>query len=379
MQNSNRKLVASLVFYLTINMLFVVKYSARISIKLSVVAAITYTAAIVVALFIIHCTNIKKKSTLLPLIISYIILLVIGQSLIDPYQLKVDRWSAIHNFIYNLFHGIYPYAAQTHLGGYGSPFPIWQFFHIPFYLIGNVGFSLFFSLGLFYASIWKHFTTRQLYCISVLILLSPALLYECMVRSDLITNFLIVTSVVNYLYFNSVDVKKHWKNIAFIIGLFLSTRLATAIPFFIYVFPFYRKFSTRQKMLFPIYISCTFIITFIPFIFWDGEMLFFFQYNPFILQTRQGSIAIISLLIPLIIYLALSWQGNYKLLMYHVSLAMIVLVVLTFLYNMYSTDTWNELFQSRYDITYFNMSLPSLLTFISYSCSGKKLASSPQG
>ena len=359
---------------MTINLLFIVKYSTRISYKLSVMAAVTYTVSIFIAIFILQRINIKRKSTLLILILFYVILLVIGQSLIDPYQLKVDRWSAISNFIYNLFHGIYPYSAQTHLGGYGSPFPIWQFFHIPFYLLGNVGLSFFFSLGIFFATIWKRFTSKQLYYIFVLMLLSPALLYECLVRSDLITNFLIVTSIINYLYLNSVDVKGHWKKIAIIVGILLSTRLATAIPFFIYIFPVYRKFSRGQQVMFPIYIICTFIITFIPFMFWNGDMLFFFQYNPFILQTRQGSMAIVMLLIPIITYLALSWQNDFRLLMCHISLAMIILVTLTFAYNMYTTNTWNELFQSRYDITYLDMSLPFLLTWVSaYSlpCSPK--------
>lgn len=365
MQNSNRKLIAPIIFYLTINLLFIVKYSARISCKLSIIAAVTYTVSIFISFFILRHVNIKKKSTLLVLILSYAMLLAIGQSLIDPYRLKVDRWSAIHNFIYNLFHGIYPYSAQTHLGGYGSPFPAWQFFHIPFYLLGNVGLSFFFSLGMFFMSIWKSFTSKQLSCIFVLMLLSPAIMYECLVRSDLITNFIIVASTINYLCLNNVDVRKHWKKTAFIVGIFLSTRLATAIPFFIYLFPYYRNFSRRQQIMFPLYIICTFMITFVPFMFWNGEMLFFFQYNPFILQTRQGSMTIVLLLIPIITYLALSWKNDFKQLMFHISLAMIVLVVVTFTYNMYTTNTWCELFQSRYDITYLDMSLSFLLTWLS--------------
>ena len=374
MQNSNRKLIAPIIFYLTINLLFIVKYSARISCKLSIIAAVTYTVSIFISFFILRHVNIKKKSTLLVLILSYAMLLAIGQSLIDPYQLKVDRWSAIHNFIYNLFHGIYPYSAQTHLGGYGSPFPAWQFFHIPFYLLGNVGLSFFFSLGMFFMSIWKSFTSKQLSCIFVLMLLSPAIMYECLVRSDLITNFIIVASTINYLCLNNVDVRKHWKKTAFIVGIFLSTRLATAIPFFIYLFPYYRNFSRRQQIMFPLYIICTFMITFVPFMFWNGEMLVFFQYNPFILQTRQGSMTIVLLLIPIITYLALSWKNDFRQLMFHISLAMIVLVVVTFTYNMYTTNTWCELFQSRYDITYLDMSLSFLLTWLStYSlpCSPK--------
>ena len=73
---------------------------------------------------------------------------------IDPYSIKVDRWSAIHNFLTCLLAGEYPYAAQTHLGGYGSPFPVWQLFHLPFYLLGNVGLSLIVAVIIFAYSVW---------------------------------------------------------------------------------------------------------------------------------------------------------------------------------------------------------------------------------
>lgn len=83
---------------------------------------------------------------------------------------------------------------------------------------------------------------------------------------------------------------------------------------------------------------------------------------------------IVLLLIPIITYLALSWKNDFRQLMFHISLAMIVLVVVTFTYNMYTTNTWCELFQSRYDITYLDMSLPFLLTWLStysFPCSPK--------
>ncbi|WP_155993398.1 hypothetical protein [Prevotella sp. P6B1] len=47
--------------------------------------------------------------------------------------------------------------------------------------------------------------------------------------------------------------------------------------------------------------------------------------------------------------------------MFNVAIILIVLVVVTFVHNMYLNDNWNELFDSAYDITYLDMSLPFLI------------------
>ena len=90
----------------------------------------------------------------------YIVLMigvfVAAQCSLDPMTIQVDRWSAIHNFLNHLVHGIYPYAAQTHLGGYGSPFPVWQLLHLPFYWLGNVGLSFAVGVILFTHSLSLH-------------------------------------------------------------------------------------------------------------------------------------------------------------------------------------------------------------------------------
>ena len=67
----------------------------------------------------------------------------------DPMQNQVDRWSAIANPLTAMFSGQFPYSAQTHLGGYASPFPVWMVFHIPFWALGNVGLSEIFTALLF--------------------------------------------------------------------------------------------------------------------------------------------------------------------------------------------------------------------------------------
>ena len=110
----------------------------------------------------------------------------------------MDRWSALYFPIKNLLNGIYPYIAQTHLGGNASPFPIWQLFHIPFYILGNVGLSFFFVLALFLWSIYRQWGYVCFLATSMLVFTTPALWYEVAVRSDYIT--IVISSNYKYIY-----------------------------------------------------------------------------------------------------------------------------------------------------------------------------------
>lgn len=95
--------------------------------------------------------------------------LLIVQYHFDPLTNKVDRWSALAYPIQNLFNGQFPYSAKTHLGGNASPFPIWLVFHIPFYLLQNVGLSeiftcIYLSTVLSYYQVTKQPSRLHFYC-----------------------------------------------------------------------------------------------------------------------------------------------------------------------------------------------------------------------
>ena len=192
----------SLILYLSINSLFVLKYGQR-ALPLSIVSVILGLYWVTVALVFklrVKLTRFLNFKAQLCIIIATLIILACGQNLIDPFTIKVDRWSAIHNFLYNLFHGIYPYSAHTHLGGFGSPFPVWQIFHIPFFLMGNVGLSFILGTILFLDSIRRQFNREITFQCFIFLLISPAFIYEVVVRSDLITNFLICAAIIVYFY-----------------------------------------------------------------------------------------------------------------------------------------------------------------------------------
>ena len=46
----------------------------------------------------------------------------------------------------------------------------------------------------------------------------------------------------------------------------------------------------KKQCTFLATVLVTFALIIAPFVFWEGSTLLFFEYNPFVLQTRQGSV-----------------------------------------------------------------------------------------
>ena len=350
-----------LLIYCFINGLFIYKYGLRLTDwKIITGLFLLYnTAVILITQYILPLFRSLKTTTLYIAFTAITILLIILQYSINPTTIQVDRWSAIHHFLDNLTTGIYPYSAQTHLGGYGSPFPVWQLLHLPFYFLHNVGLSFTVGLLLFLHSLSLHISTSRSFCALLLLIISPAFLYEIIVRSDLMVNILVSSSILLYCIHHKLTITQHYIPLAIIIGLLMSTRLSAIIPFCIYYFQQFWHTPLKQQIPFITIIITTFGITFLPLLLWDSNMLLHFQYNPFILQTRQGHLTDFLLYIPIGIILAY-WHKQ-QLYSYFVATTtiLIILVTTTFLHQMYIQHTWLQLFQSTFDITYYGMALPT--------------------
>lgn len=362
MQNSNHKIniITLYSIYILINTLFITKYLMRISLSFTIGGIIIYMlGSYFIIKFLKH--QHKENNNLLLLSFGLFSIIFIGiQYSINPYKVQVDRWSAIYNFIDYLLQGKYPYLAQTHLGGYGSPFPFWQLIHIPFYYLNNIGLSIFFILGYVLYSTKKVYNVQTAFHFFILLIYSPAFLYEIIVRSDLMANFLFVLAIMNTFFMVQKKLANYIWIYATLLGLILSTRLSVSIPFFIWLFPAFITLTTAQKVTMLISIITIFGLTFLPFIFWDANNLLFFQYNPFILQTRQGSTLALIILTVYMVYLSLTWKEEKILLYKNIGYGLFALVLITFSINMIKSDNY-MLFDSAYDITYLNMSLPFVL------------------
>ena len=354
-----RKYLLPILLYLFINVLFLNKYTMRITEWHYVLDAlyVCVACALMVGLYYWKPRPKTSKILLYSAGLGYGALLIALQYKIDPLGLQVDRWSAIHYFLDNLFQGIYPYSARTHLGGYGSPFPVWQMLHIPFYAIGNVGLSFFAALALFLFVIARSRSAHFALLTLSLLIASPAIQYEIVVRSDLVTNFICVCALCEWLRYKSVRFTDHTLLLAIIAGLCASTRLAAVIPLaLLYGYAFLRS-GWKKQLLFVLTACTTFVCTFVPFLVWGGNQLLFFEYNPFVLQTRQGS----PLVFAIFALIAVAWIVYKKedLLRFplYAGVLLTLLVVITFAYNMLTSGNY-LLFSATYDITYFNMALP---------------------
>ena len=359
-----KKFGISATLYIIINVLFVAKYSERMFGKYAFFITLVALAGYCV-LFLYRNKWLGggwSKRFVWGICLLALAGMVTAQYAIDPYSIQVDRWSALHFPIQNLLSGVYPYSAGTHMGGYASPFPVWQILHIPFYLLGNVGLSFFAALALFIWSCWKVHGRDNTAIIFFLLCSSVAVWYEVVVRSDLITNFLFLAAIINLvlprLNQQWVEEKRWW--IACMVGLLACTRLLVLVPIGLLLFPMFIKMSCRRQLAVSLLTLAVFVLTFIPFALWDWQEFYYFQNNPWALQTRQGNLLDFIIFIPLAAFLALNHKGNVFRYYRNSALMLAVFVFVTFIHNMYNEENWN-LFSSTFDITYFSTALPFCL------------------
>lgn len=356
------------VLYLAINVLFVEKYAARVT-ENHILVSMAYIvcSSVIIGIISRHLTNKHATRWLIGLGGVLLILAVILQYLIDPLSLQVDRWSAIHNFIASMLQGDYPYGHPTHLGGYGSPFPIWQIFHLPFYLVGNVGLSIFVVSFAFIITLYYCHSNKVALIAVILLGMSPAFWYEIVVRSDLITNMLLVATIVEWLIYKKITLSQYTIPIGIVAGLLLSTRLIAIIPICIIFGYDFLHLGWKKQITLLFVTIITFALTFLPFILWNGSTLFFFQYNPFVLQTRQGSWVVLVIFAILAILVTCLMKNKIQYRFISTGLLLSTLVVLAFVEKMWQENLWTELFSSSFDITYLSTALPFYVGHIAYS------------
>ena len=334
-----------------------------------------YIVGIVCLLWAIRQYSHKCKHPFkwfLVLLIVFACIAGILQLSIDPLSLNVDRWSAIHNFLSGMFCGHYPYGQQTHLGGYGSPFPVWQILHIPFYALGNVGMSIIIVTILFLWTLNRLYSPKVALVAGILLCISPAFWYEIAVRSDLITNTMLSALIAEWLVHKNVKLINNVIGLAILVGLTLSTRLIAVIPLCVLYGYEFLQLSWKKQSLFLLIILGTFTLTMLPFALWQGSTLLFFEYNPFVLQTRQGSFLVLLIFACGAIGVTVWMHGrmNYRTII--TGLLLTSLVVMSFVEKMWKENLWTELFSPTFDITYLSVALPFYIVYLSLSLTKKQ-------
>jgi hypothetical protein len=187
---------------------------------------------------------------------------------------------------------------------------------------------------------------------------SPAWWYELAVRSDLITNLLLVATLTQWLAHHQIRLAERYIYIGVLCGLLASTRLIALIPLAAMYGYEFLQMGWRRQLTFLGATLLTFAITLLPFVLWEGSTLLFFEYNPFVLQTRQGSLLSLAVFAVIAIAMTIYTQSSEQLRLPMTGALLTCLVVIAFMEKMWREHLWTELYSSTFDITYLSVALP---------------------
>lgn len=359
-----------LLFY-AINILFICKYMSRTSYNPFIgigIFTILCAATFVFYNYISNKKNIILNSTIITLLVFATILISLILIKIEPLSVNVDRWSATTYFLNGLFSGEYPYAIHTHVceTNYPSPFPLWYYINIPFWLMGDVGIGLIFFLLFFTAFIyWFTKSDKRTLLILLLLLISPAYWWEVIVRSDGLSNAILLFSVILFFYKRNYSFSNHWILTAIICGFMGATRLYAPIAPAIYLAKsFFKAPLLRQISILSIILLIIFLF-FAPYIFWDVENWIFFKRNPFMSETSTGNGGILCIMILLALFFAYKYKTIIEYTRY-TALFWIIFFAVSLIYNHLTFHSDIAFFEDAdFDISYFSLALPYILFTIS--------------
>lgn len=284
---------------------------------------------------------------------------------IDPMTIRVDRWSATTYFLEGLFDGIYPYGIHTHvsLSNFPSPFPLWQYLNIPFWLMGDVGIGLIAFLCLLTFTLrWFTASWRTTLLALVLLALSPCYWWEVYVRSDGLSNAILIFCVILWMEKCGISFRSHWIMTAIICGLAASTRLSAIIPLAIYVVYDYFKSERISIILSPLIALGVLVFFFLPYILWDTTTWVFFSRNPFMSQTSTGNVWILFIMVVIALGLAFLYNKNFEQYAENTGRFVFGFFLVAICYHHYVYNTEVSVFEDAdFDISYLNLALPYFL------------------
>ena len=358
--------------YLFVNGLFILKYFPRAGI-ISPIILVFYSLFIIsgIIMYGLYSNKISERNYKIGYFLLLIIICfaIIGLLVaIDRYSVRVDRWSAVTFFLDNLFQGKYPYSAHTHVSttNFASPFPIWHIINVPFYLLGDVGIGLIFFLLVTAFLIQQLFSSyRKSFIFITLLALSPAYWWEVAVRSDSLSNALLVFALIIWFSKQNYSLSTNFWLSMLISGLISSTRLSAILPMALFLFEPYIKLDLKRKIIFPLGILSILFISFLPFIFWDTTNWIFFRRNPFMSQSSVGNPYLLMAMIVLGVFMAFRWKNISQ--FFSTTSVFLFIFVLTAQINLIiSRGIQDSIFEdSLYDISYFTLLLPYCLAYIS--------------
>lgn len=272
-----------LALLLLLDSFFVYKYGLRIASVFEIYLTIFAFVGLKFAssLWLIYSKKLPERAVLGIFIFLFLLFSCLIFMSINPAETKVDRWDAVVFWWDGVFAGKFPYACFTRFNGFPSPLPFLQILCLPFYLIGELGIVILFSLFIFLFFIHKNLFDNRFTLFSFFLMISSIpVWWEICVRSTLLVNGIIIVLILDFLF-------KNYQNNVFkiiicgvIAGVSLSTRVVVIIPIIVFVsYQFVCTKNWENLILFGTIFLVTFLVTLLPLIlFWSIED--FLKFNP---------------------------------------------------------------------------------------------------
>ena len=329
---------------------------------------IAYVFSISVLLYLFNKIRSRypaQKIAYLLIVVLFFLFTVFLNIHIDGNSVNVDRWSAMETSISALLNNQYPYSAADHLNGRSSNLPGLIIIGLPFYYIGNIGILQSFTFLLFAFTIYKsiHNIKAKLLAL-ILLILSISYLWEVYVKSDLISNFIIILSFISlwYLKYQNNKLEKGGLS-AGIFSFLLFTRIVSIIPMTLLLFKPFNNSSAKIKLNFVlISVSTMFILGFIV-LYNCPDMDFFRNNNPLTLQNRQLPLFISLILIIIPFFYSKKVVSLDSLIKYSL-IFLSIPVFVSFAISNIRYGYYDAIINSTYDISYFNIILPFVIYYI---------------
>lgn len=360
-----------ILLFILVNSLFIYKYGVRQELINPLFIIIAYPFCLFLLLFIAGSIRIPHRylDRLYAGLVIILFLFSVAVNLhVDGAALNVDRWSALDSAISSLLNGQYPYMATDHLGGRSSHLTTLLLIGIPFHLLGDVGYLQSFSFLFFAWVIRKTISNRRARIVGIMLLwLSVSWLWELWVKSDLMSNFLIVTGII-CLWQKGYPANQPGK-IAFLgalSALMLFTRMVVVIPLLLFLLKGFSGSSLRGKIIFlGSSLVTSLLLVFMVMKDYPGGGLLA-EYNPLILQSGQLPMAVGVMSVIITIPFAYKVTSQKRLINYSV-LLLSVPVIISFAISMVRYGFGGIINDSAFDISYFNIFIPFLIISVTRS------------
>jgi hypothetical protein len=353
----------SMLVFCTVNMLFVVKYTSRIGGCYALVLSGAY-ACFCIALFLCSVRlpeKLFRRQQAFLIAGAFVLFFLAALWFIKVDTIMNDRWSVIQAFFDDLFQGKYPYLAKSNQDNQPGPFPFYFVLTFPFYLVKEIGLltlAVFIAYFLFLNK--QSAENRALLLQTVLLVTSPAIVYEIVVRSTIFVNMVLVVLYVYWLEKQVLSGERKRILVPGIVGGFLlSTRAITAIPVVCYLsYSLLRRKDTLTFVKISALMAAGFCLTFAPLLYWGRES--FLQNNPIFLQSSFSPIPVT------IAFVALSFAGGLFLKSFgnylrFCGIVLFLIVAVSTVWSAASVGWHRGFYDSKFNISYFIFCLPFLI------------------